>query len=578
MTDRLSERDAQALAGDYELLREIGRGASAVVYEARDLALGRHVAVKVVHPRIAATASDDMERLAREARTVARLHHPNIVTLYAVKRLPDTGGLALVMQLVPGGTLKDEIAREGALSPERAEQVLRDIAAGLAYANARGVVHRDVKPENIFLDDSGSAMLADFGIAWSADQESRLTMTGAAIGTPTYMAPEQIDGGAPDARSDLYSLGLVTWEMLAGQRPWAGESLFNVMLKQKTAELPPLDLLRPGVVPDRLQYIVERMLQKHPGARWAGAEALVGKLDRWVVPADYPQWQASRRRRREQAQAQVAAAPAPTSAPADVATVVFRRAASEGVGPSAARPIDSGMAVATQASTSAVAHPADALVPHVIAVPEGAREVATPVIEERPPSWVLDAEPVEPPSRRWLVAGLVGTLVVVGLVVGLVPSARSTALAWVAGASSGSGVGVATEPGQAVGASDGPARPNLMPSGLEATSADSASEGVVRRAADTMLDRGSGTPSPASVYAKGASPFESPRQVNTPVAAVRPAPSPVRTSRPAEPVRVLGPAAPPPEVSVPRLVVPSATVRPGTVPVLLRSARPAPSP
>lgn len=327
MTDERDESEVADLEDEYELLGELGRGASAVVYRARDRALGRLVAIKVVRPHSIASADDALLRLAREARTVARLQHPNIVTVHAVKRLP-TGGLALVMQLVPGRTLKQAIVEHGPFAPEQAEAVMRDVASALAYAHGHGVVHRDVKPENIFLDaDTGRAMLSDFGIAHSAEHESRLTMTGAAIGTPAYMAPEQIDGARADARSDLYSLGLVTWEMLTGQRPWDGESLFNVITKQKTAELPAIDALRPGSVPPRLQYIVERMLQKKAAARWAGADALLAKLDHWVVPGDWPQWEAAHRRRREAARAARAESRAKEVAPSpsDVATIRFRR-------------------------------------------------------------------------------------------------------------------------------------------------------------------------------------------------------------------------------------------------------------
>jgi serine/threonine protein kinase len=258
------------LQDDYELIGELGRGGSAVVYRARDRALGRDVAVKVVHPRPTSPDDDPVARLGREARTVAQLQHPNIVAVYAVRRLRG-GGLALVMQCVPGATLKTHVQRHGPLAPDACERLLRDLGAALAYAHAHGVVHRDVKPENIFLDaESGRAMLADFGIARSADADS-MTMTGTAVGTPFYMSPEQVEGEALDGRSDLYSLGLVAWEALTGRRPWDGESLYNVIYKQKHEELPPVEALRPGV-PQRLQYVVERMLQKRPAARWAGAE------------------------------------------------------------------------------------------------------------------------------------------------------------------------------------------------------------------------------------------------------------------------------------------------------------------
>ena len=261
--------DLDELADDYALLGELGRGGSAVVYLARDRTLDREVAIKVVHPRPTSPDDDPVARLAREARTVAQLQHPHIVTVYAVRRLR-SGGLALVLQYVPGTTLKTVIQRDGPLAPERCERILRDVAQALAYAHARGVIHRDVKPENIFLDGAtGQALLADFGIARS-DEHDSMTLTGMAIGTPFYMSPEQVEGAPLDGRSDLYSLGLVAWEMLTGRRPWDGESLYSVIYKQKHEELPPIEALRPGV-PRRLQYLVERMLQKRPAARWAGA-------------------------------------------------------------------------------------------------------------------------------------------------------------------------------------------------------------------------------------------------------------------------------------------------------------------
>lgn len=395
MTDGADQIEVADLEDDYELLGELGRGASAIVYRARDRALGRLVAIKVVRAHSIASADDAMLRLAREARTVAKLQHPNIVTVHAVRRLR-TGGLALVMQLVPGRTLKQAITEHGPFAPEQAEQVLRDVAAALAYAHSHGVVHRDVKPENIFLDaGSGRAMLSDFGIAHSADHESRLTMTGAAIGTPAYMAPEQIDGAPADARSDLYSLGLVTWEMLTGQRPWDGESLFNVISKQKQEELPAIDALRPGVVPPRLQYIVERMLQKRAAARWAGAEGLLANLEHWVVPGDWRQWEAAHKRRRETARAARAEQRALVEAvsPSDMATIRFRRPTPFG-------------------GTSNVQ------------VIEGAASAAAPAretLDDDKPSWAV--EPVQTPRRR--------RLAVIGSAVAMV---ALTGAAWYANA------------------------------------------------------------------------------------------------------------------------------------------------
>ena len=277
------------LADGYEFVGELGRGGSAIVYRASDRSLGRDVAIKVVHPRATSPGDDAVARLAREARTVAQLQHPGIVTVYAVHRLHG-GGIALVMQFVPGATLKQAIARGGPLTAQRAEQILRDVADALAYAHAHHIIHRDVKPENIFLDaESGRALLADFGIARSGETDST-TMTGTAIGTPFYMSPEQVDGQVMDGRSDVYSLGLVAWEMLTGLRPWDGESLYHVIYKQKHDVLPPIEAIRPDV-PRRLQYIIERMLQKQPAARWAGADGLLAQLDRTILPGDYARWQ-----------------------------------------------------------------------------------------------------------------------------------------------------------------------------------------------------------------------------------------------------------------------------------------------
>jgi serine/threonine protein kinase/alpha-tubulin suppressor-like RCC1 family protein len=376
MSDSVDEQETGDLERDYTLLGELGRGGSAIVYRARDRALHRDVAIKVVRPRFAANAEEAVERLEREARTVAKLQHPNIVTVFAVKRLTD-GGLALVMQFVPGKTLKQAVQDEGPFEPERAERVIKDIASALAFAHANGVVHRDVKPENVFLDaTTGRALLSDFGIAHSAD-ESRLTMTGAAIGTPAYMAPEQIDGAPANARSDLYSLGLLSWEMLTGHRPWEGEALYNVIFKQKHDTLPAIDAVRPGEVPPKLQYIVERMMQKKPNARWAGADGVLAALNAWVTPSDWRQWEESHRRRREREKNQ----PRPVLGKVDAnsdATVKFSRPP-EGWSPDQPLPAPLGGA---RAATPAV--------------------IDTAVEDDEAPSWANEPveEPAAPVNRR----------------------------------------------------------------------------------------------------------------------------------------------------------------------------------
>jgi alpha-tubulin suppressor-like RCC1 family protein len=270
------------LEAEYEILGELGRGGTAVVYLARERELGREVAIKVIR---AAYVEDEeaAARLVREARMVGGLQHPNIVVLYGTRRLRDRS-LALIMQFVPGRTLKEEVAEKGPLPFERVTQILDDIGSALAYAHRRRIVHRDIKPENIYIDaETGAARLSDFGIARPWDAESGLTLPGTAIGTPAYMSPEQIEGGELDRRSDLYSLGMVGYEMLTGKRPWSGESLFSLIYKQKHEQLPPLDEVRPGI-PLTLHLAIEAALCKDAGERWPDAESFLAALRGRPVP------------------------------------------------------------------------------------------------------------------------------------------------------------------------------------------------------------------------------------------------------------------------------------------------------
>ncbi len=316
------------LEAEYEILKELGRGGTAVVYLARDRELGRSVAIKVIR----ATYIDDEEaaaRLAREARTVAGLQHANIVMLYGTRRLRDRS-LALIMQYVAGRTLKSEIAARGPLPFEQIDHVLTDLGCALAYAHRNRIVHRDIKPENIYLDDeSGVARLSDFGIARSWDTRSNLTLPGTALGTPAYMAPEQIDGGVVDGRSDLYSLGMVGYEMLTGETPWDGESLFGIIYKQKHEELPALAERRRGV-PEAMRCAIEGALHKDPERRWADASEFLAALGGLVT-----QPTPTRRAVQQGGASNGASTPAqvaepiapakPTVEPAENATVQLRR-------------------------------------------------------------------------------------------------------------------------------------------------------------------------------------------------------------------------------------------------------------
>jgi len=267
---------------DYEILAELGRGGVSVVYRARERELERDVAIKVVRNRFLED-TEAMARVDREARTLAHLHHPNIVTLLGARRLGD-GRLALVMELAQGTTLRTVLSQWGPLTAEQTVHVLRQLASALSYIHQRGIVHRDVKPENIFMEDDGRILLSDLGIAKANDVPMDVTLTGVIVGTPAYMSPEQVDGSPLDGRSDQYSLGLVGYELLTGKKPWDGENLYSVIFKQKTQMLPPLEQMRPEV-PDYLREVLQRAMQKNRDDRWGSMEEFIERLAPRTAPA-----------------------------------------------------------------------------------------------------------------------------------------------------------------------------------------------------------------------------------------------------------------------------------------------------
>ncbi|MGH7720353.1 MAG: protein kinase domain-containing protein [Gemmatimonadaceae bacterium] len=270
--------ELRSLGGEYEFLRELGRGGVAAVYLARHRESGKLVAVKAVG---GAHLGDEevIRRFAREAALVERLDHPNIVRTHSVARLGDRA-VAIVMEYVDGATLRQALGGAAPFDFDRATSVLCDVAEALRYAHRHGIVHRDVKPENIFLEDATAcALLSDFGTARRVEVDSGLTMAGASIGTPAYMAPEQIDGGVVDARSDIYSLGLVGWEMLAGRRAWDDENVYGILYKQKHEELPSLAVLRPDI-PARLLFAIEGAVRKRREERWGDMDQFLTQLRR----------------------------------------------------------------------------------------------------------------------------------------------------------------------------------------------------------------------------------------------------------------------------------------------------------
>src|SRR4029079_6098211 len=245
----------RALAGRYDVERELGAGGMGQVLLGRDVALDRPVEIKFIAPDLASSPAS-RQRFLREARTVARLRHPNIVAVYAAGEAD--GLLYFVMEYVEGESLRQMLEREGRVEGDRipaAVALLADLARALGYAHAQGVVHRDVKPENVLIDaGTGRAMLTDFGVARAfasgndSDGDSAVTRTGFVVGSPRHMSPEQAVGERElDGRSDIYSLGLVAYEMFAGSAPFTGSSPMQVLTKQLTEPPTPLAQQRPDL-------------------------------------------------------------------------------------------------------------------------------------------------------------------------------------------------------------------------------------------------------------------------------------------------------------------------------------------
>jgi eukaryotic-like serine/threonine-protein kinase len=277
----------RVLSPHYELDCEIGRGGMGVVYRAKDRRLKRTVAIKVLPPELA-FRSDIKTRFLREAETAAQLNHPNIVDIYAVDEVE--GIVYFVMAYITGDNLAKRLHDHGALSVDETRRTLRDVADALAYAHERGVVHRDIKPDNILIDaQSGRPMVTDFGIARAvSDGDTRLTATGIAIGTPTYMSPEQAAGERTiDGRSDLYSLGIVGYQMLTGEPPFLANSTPAILVKHISERPTPLEQRRADVPPD-LSRIIMLLLEKDPANRFPSAGAVVVALDTGRVPDRMP--------------------------------------------------------------------------------------------------------------------------------------------------------------------------------------------------------------------------------------------------------------------------------------------------
>jgi len=262
------------LGGDYEIERECGRGGMAAVFKALEASLRRPVALKVMLPG-AATGGAIAERLRREARRAAALDHPNIVPIYQVA---EAGGIHyIVMKFIEGRSLDAIIDDQGALPIAVVVGVLRAIASALAYAHERGTVHRDIKSSNILIDQEGRVYVSDFGLARAAE-DSKVTPSGAVVGTPQYMSPEQCAGGVVGPQGDQYSLGIVAFQMLAGEAPFEGSSILAVVQHQYFTPPPDLRGVRADA-PDALLAIIKRLVAKDPAHRFTTTSDLVTALE-----------------------------------------------------------------------------------------------------------------------------------------------------------------------------------------------------------------------------------------------------------------------------------------------------------
>ncbi len=277
--DRVSPTPPSTL-GKYQIIREIARS-NDIVYEGYDPQMTRRVAVKELNMPGGATpqqAEDRISRFKREAQAAGRLNHPNIMTVYDVEE--DAGHLFMAMEYLDGGTLRAEIDGKGKIEPERAVEIARAVLAGLGHAHAQGVVHRDIKPDNVQILSNGSIKITDFGIARLTFQPN-LTMDGQVFGTPSYMSPEQALGQEIDPRSDLFSVGVMLYEMLTGTKPFAGDSVVAITYAIMNREPDSL----PETVPYALAEAVRRSLEKTPSLRFDNADAMSIALEDALRPA-----------------------------------------------------------------------------------------------------------------------------------------------------------------------------------------------------------------------------------------------------------------------------------------------------
>jgi predicted Ser/Thr protein kinase len=264
----------ELIAGRYELEEQVGSGGMSKVFRAHDRLLERTVAIKILHEHYSQD-EEYVERFRREARAVAQLTHPNVVTV--IDRGEHEGRQYIVFEFIDGENLKQLVEREGALPAKQVVELGLQVASALASAHARGVVHRDVKPQNVILTDEGRPKVTDFGIARSSDVES-VTLTGTVMGTSEYIAPEQARGELVDFRSDVYSLGAILFELSAGEVPFRGENPVSVAMRHLHEPVPSVRERRPDV-PARLDAAIRRAMAKDPEERFGSMDELIAELE-----------------------------------------------------------------------------------------------------------------------------------------------------------------------------------------------------------------------------------------------------------------------------------------------------------
>jgi len=263
--------------GNYKIISKLGSGGMAIVYKAHELSLNRIVALKVLSSHLSEN-NEFIKRFEREARAAAKLNHPNIIQIYAIGE--EEGIHFFSMEYVKGKTLGEIIEEEKKLTYDKAIPIIIQTAEALSEAHKHGIVHRDMKPSNIMVNDNGTVKVTDFGIAY-VSQETKLTKSGSIIGTPEYLSPEQCEAKTIDNRSDIYSLGVTIYELLSGKTPYKADTPVSMLMEIVKGNFPPLNEVNPDV-PEFIQKIVEKMMQTKPEDRFNNANELIESLKKHI--------------------------------------------------------------------------------------------------------------------------------------------------------------------------------------------------------------------------------------------------------------------------------------------------------